>query len=564
MVSFSDLGIEPVLVNALKTQGILEPFEVQRESIPDAMLGRDVCCRAPTGSGKTLAFGLPLLSRTTEAEPRRPTSLILTPTRELAEQIYKVLDPLAYDLKLYVEAMYGGVSYQKQFRALDRGVDVLVACPGRLLDLMDRGSLTLDDVSVVVLDEADRMADMGFMEPVCQILDACQKDRQTILFSATLDDEVADLVRDYQTEPVTIEVGPKEVSMESMTHHFWLMPNSKKPDITSELIRKCGRTIVFCRTRAGVDRVGDDLTYDGLAVQTLHGGLTQRGRDRAMERFQHGECMALVATDVAARGIDVAGVNCVIHYDPPENGKAYKHRSGRTARGGASGVVVSLVQRPQKRSYVRIQRNVGINVEFMPPEFSVLPEFEVVYIAADRRSREQNRGGYGGGGRSGGGRGGYGGGGRGGGGGYRGGGRSGGGGYRGGGRSGGGGYRGGGRSSGGRSGGGGRSSGGGGYRGGRNNDSGGGRSSGGGSYRGGGRSNDSGGRPRFRDGGRSGGNDSKSNDRGSNGSSKGYRGEARGQTYKPSKNSKKGYGNSQANRNNRPSKGGFKRSGRGK
>ena len=539
------------------------------------MLGRDVCCRAPTGSGKTLAFGLPLLSRTTEAEPRRPTSLILTPTRELAEQIYKVLDPLAYDLKLYVEAMYGGVSYQKQFRALDRGVDVLVACPGRLLDLMDRGSLTLDDVSVVVLDEADRMADMGFMEPVCQILDACQKDRQTILFSATLDDEVADLVRDYQTEPVTIEVGPKEVSMESMTHHFWLMPNSKKPDITSELIRKCGRTIVFCRTRAGVDRVGDDLTYDGLAVQTLHGGLTQRGRDRAMERFQHGECMALVATDVAARGIDVAGVNCVIHYDPPENGKAYKHRSGRTARGGASGVVVSLVQRPQKRSYVRIQRNVGINVEFMPPEFSVLPEFEVVYIAADRRSREQNRGGYGGGGRSGGGRGGYGGGGRGGGGGYRGGGRSGGGGYRGGGRSGGGGYRGGGRSggggyrgggrsSGGRSGGGGRSSGGGGYRGGRNNDSGGGRSSGGGGYRGGGRSNDSGGRPRFRDGGRSGGNDSKSNDRGSNGSSKGYRGEARGQTYKPSKNSKKGYGNSQANRNNRPSKGGFKRSGRGK
>ncbi len=545
MVSFSDLGIEPILVNALKTQGILEPFEVQRESIPDAMLGRDVCCRAPTGSGKTLAFGLPLLSRTTEAEPRRPTSLILTPTRELAEQIYKVLDPLAYDLKLYVEAMYGGVSYQKQFRALDRGVDVLVACPGRLIDLMERGSLTLDDVSVVVLDEADRMADMGFMEPVCQILDACQKDRQTILFSATLDDEVADLVRDYQTDPVTIEVGPKEVSMESMTHHFWLMPNSKKPDITSELIRKCGRTIVFCRTRAGVDRVGDDLTYDGLAVQTLHGGLTQRGRDRAMERFQHGECMALVATDVAARGIDVAGVNCVIHYDPPENGKAYKHRSGRTARGGASGVVVSLVQRPQKRSYVRIQRNVGINVEFTPPEFSVLPEFEVVYIAADRRSREQNRGGYGGGGRSGGGRGGYGGGGRNsGGGGYRGGGR-GGGGYRGGGRS-GGGYRGGGRSGGGGGyRGGGRS---GGYRGGgRNNDSGGGRSGGGG-YR----------------GGRSGGNDSRSNDRGSSGSSKGYRGEARGQTYKPSKNSKKGYGKSQANRNNRPSKGGFKRSGRGK
>lgn len=545
MVSFSDLGIEPALVNALRTQGILEPFEVQRESIPDGMLGKDVCCRAPTGSGKTLAFGLPLLSRTREAEPRRPTSLILTPTRELAEQIYKVLDPLAYEMRLYVHAIYGGVSYNKQFRALDQGVDVLVACPGRLLDLMERGALSLDDVEVVVLDEADRMADMGFMEPVCDILDQCKKDRQTILFSATLDDEVADLVRDYQTDPVTIEVGPKEVSMESMTHHFWLMPNSKKPDITAELIRKCGRSIVFCRTRAGVDRVGDDLNYDGMAIQTLHGGLSQRQRDMAMQRFQHGECMALVATDVAARGIDVEGVNCVIHYDPPENGKAYKHRSGRTARGGASGIVVSLVQRPQKRSYSRIQRDVGIDVDFMPPEFSILPEFEVVYIAADRRSRDRDRG-RGGGGRSGGGRGGYSGGGRGGG-------RSGGGrgGYSGGGR--GGGRSGGGRggySGGGRGGGGGRSNG-------RN---GGGRSGGGGGYRGG-RNSDGGGRSGFRTGNRSGGGgqDSRSNDRGSSGSSKGYRGEARGQSYKPSKKSRKGFSGSQANRsNNKSSKGGFK------
>ena len=540
MVSFSDLGIEPALVNALRTQGILEPFEVQRESIPDGMLGKDVCCRAPTGSGKTLAFGLPLLSRTREAEPRRPTSLILTPTRELAEQIYKVLDPLAYEMRLYVHAIYGGVSYNKQFRALDQGVDVLVACPGRLLDLMERGALSLDDVEVVVLDEADRMADMGFMEPVCDILDQCKKDRQTILFSATLDDEVADLVRDYQTDPVTIEVGPKEVSMESMTHHFWLMPNSKKPDITAELIRKCGRSIVFCRTRAGVDRVGDDLNYDGMAIQTLHGGLSQRQRDMAMQRFQHGECMALVATDVAARGIDVEGVNCVIHYDPPENGKAYKHRSGRTARGGASGIVVSLVQRPQKRSYSRIQRDVGIDVDFMPPEFSILPEFEVVYIAADRRSRDRDRG------RGGGGRGGYSGGGRGGG-------RSGGGrgGYSGGGR--GGGRSGGGRggySGGGRGGGGGRSNG-------RN---GGGRSGGGGGYRGG-RNSDGGGRSGFRTGNRSGGGgqDSRSNDRGSSGSSKGYRGEARGQSYKPSKKSRKGFSGSQANRsNNKSSKGGFK------
>ena len=515
MVSFEDLGVEPVIVEVLKKQGILDPFEVQLESIPHGMLGRDVCCRAPTGSGKTLAFGLPLLARTQEAEPRRPTSLILTPTRELAEQIFKVLDPLAYELQLYVLAMYGGSSYNKQFRSLDRGVDILVACPGRLIDMMDRGAVSLEDVGVVVLDEADRMADMGFMEPVCKILDKCKSDRQTILFSATLDDEVADLVRDYQTDPVTIEVGPKEVTMESMTHYFWLMPNSKKSTISSEIIRKCGRTIIFCRTRNGVDRVGDEMQFDGMAIETLHGGLSQRQRDGAMSRFQHGECMALIATDVAARGIDVEGVNCVIHYDPPENGKAYKHRSGRTARGGASGIVISLVQKPQKKQYGKIQREVGIRVEFEPPEFSTLPEFEVEYIAAERRQRprsdnsggrnghySQRNGGGGGRGNSGGG------------GGYRGGGR----GNSSGGRSGGGGgYRGGGRgnSSGGRSGGGGYRGGGGGG-GGRSN------SGGGGGYRGGGRGSSDGGRSNSGGGG-------------------GYRGEARGQSFKPSKNSSKGY-----------------------
>ena len=494
MVSFEDLGVEPILVETLKKQGILEPFEVQIESIPVGMEGRDVCCRAPTGSGKTLAFGLPLLSRTQEAEPRRPTSLILTPTRELAEQIFKVLDPLAYELQLYVHAMYGGSPYNKQFRALDRGVDILVACPGRLIDMMDRGAVSLEDVSVVVLDEADRMADMGFMEPVCKILDKCKPDRQTILFSATLDDEVADLVRDYQTDPVTIEVGPKEVSMESMTHYFWLMPNSKKSSIASELIRKCGRTIIFCRTRNGVDRVGDEMQFEGMAIETLHGGLSQRHRDGAMTRFQHGECMALIATDVAARGIDVEGVNCVIHYDPPENGKAYKHRSGRTARGGATGIVISLVQKPQKKQYGKIQREAGIRVEFEPPEFSTLPEFEVEYIAATRKrpSREDS-----------GGRGGH----------YS---------QRNGGGGGGGGYRGGG------GGGRGNSSGGGGYRGGGRGNSDGGRSNGGGGgYRGGG----GGGGRGSSDGGRSNGG----------GGGGGYRGESRGQNFKPSKNSSKGY-----------------------
>ena len=507
-VTFADLGVDPKVVRVLQSQGILSPFEVQLAAIPDGMAGRDICCRAPTGSGKTLAFGLPLLAKTTESKPFCPTSLILTPTRELAEQIYNVLEPLAWELKLYVLAVYGGVSYTKQFKALDRGVDVLVACPGRLLDLIDRGNVSLQDVNCVVLDEADRMADMGFMEPVCKILNMCKKDRQTILFSATLDEEVADLVRDYQTDPVTIEVGPKEVSMESMQHLFWMMPGAKKGPVSAELIRKTGRAIVFCRTRAGVDRVGDELEYDGVSVETLHGGLSQHNRDRAMERFQHGETMALVATDVAARGIDVAGVNCVIHYDPPENGKAYKHRSGRTARAGTSGVVVSLVQKPQKRSYVRIQQQVGIRCSFDPPEFSEIPEFEVEFIApkaksygrqgsnsrndnGGRHNRSNNYGNNDRGGNRGGGRdsgrsgGGY----RGGGGGGRDSGRGGGGGYRGGGGGGrdsgrgggGGGYRGGG--GGGRDSG--RSSGGGGYGGGRDGGRDSGRSSGGGGYGGG-------------------------------------------------------------------------------
>ena len=401
MASFQDLGVSDALAEVLSSQGINEPFEVQVESIPPAMEGKDVSCRAPTGSGKTLAFGLPMLERVSYAEPNRPRALILTPTRELAEQIYSVLKPLARVIDRTVGTVYGGVSYKNQYRALERGLDVVVACPGRLLDLMERGAVVLKDVEVVVIDEADRMADMGFMEPVCDILDRCLPDRQTVLFSATLDDEVADLIQRYQREPVRLEVGAEEVSITDMEHHFWLMPHAKKSPISSELIRSCGRTIVFCRTRLGVERVNDELLDDGIGVRGLHGGLSQRQRDRAMQAFKHGECMALVATDVAARGLDVEGVNCVIHYDPPENGKAYKHRSGRTARGGASGIVVSLVQRPQKKMYNRLQKNVGVNVDFTPPDFGSLPAFEVEYIPPEPRSRgrrDRNQGRSGGGG----------------------------------------------------------------------------------------------------------------------------------------------------------------------
>ena len=383
--SFFDLGVDPALVKTLEKQGISEPFEVQLEAIPDAMLGHDICCRAPTGSGKTLAFGLPLISRTPRADPEFPTALILSPTRELAEQICTVLRPLAATFDLEVMAIYGGVPYGRQRKALSRGTDIVVACPGRLLDLLDNGALSLEDVGAVVLDEADRMADMGFMEPVCDILDRCAPNRQTVLFSATLDDEVGELVEKYLHNPVTIEVGPKEVSMESMEHFFWLMKSSMKPGIASEAIRKCGRTIVFCRTRKGVERVGNELVDEGISVSILHGGLDQKKRDRAMAKFVEERCMALIATDVAARGIDVAGINCVIHYDPPENGKAYKHRSGRTARAGATGSVISLVQNPQKKMCNSIQKDVGIFVKFSPPDFNELPKYDVQYIPPPRR-----------------------------------------------------------------------------------------------------------------------------------------------------------------------------------
>jgi len=366
------------LVDVLREEGIVEPFEVQREAIPDAMQGRDVCCRAPTGSGKTLAFGLPLVSRTTEAKSKRPTSLILTPTRELAEQIRKVLQPLARSAGLGVLSVYGGTPYKGQLRRLNQGVEILVACPGRLIDLLDRKALRLDDVGVVVLDEADRMADMGFMEPVCSILDKCRSDRQTILFSATLDDDVAEIVESYQTDPARIGIGPEEISMDSMQHLFWKINSRGKADLSAYITEKCGRSIIFCRTRAGVNRLGDEMGEIGSSFTTLHGGMNQKQRDRSMQKFSAGRSRVLIATDVASRGIDVTDVNCVIHFDPPDDGKAYKHRSGRTARAGSTGTVVSLVQRSQNRKYKRIQSEVGIKCRFTEPDVDILEEREFV------------------------------------------------------------------------------------------------------------------------------------------------------------------------------------------
>jgi len=395
LVVFSDLGIGPDLVQALEKQGIVEPFEVQSESIPDSILGHDVCCRAPTGSGKTLAFGLPLLARTQKANRKRPTSLILTPTRELAEQICSVLKPLAKAIGVNVLSVYGGVSYRNQLRGLEDGVEILVACPGRLLDLIERKALSLNDVSIIVLDEADRMADMGFMEPVCEIIEMCSENRQTILFSATLDEDVIDIVETYQTNPITIEVGPEEVSIDSMQHYFWKVKNHKRVEVTAEIVRKSGRSIIFCRTRMGVNRLDEELKGEGISCTPLHGGLNQNQRDRAMRKFSTSRIMVLIATDVASRGIDVEGVNCVINYDPPENGKAYKHRGGRTARAGTNGIVVSYVPKSKERLYSRIQKEVGVKYRYTLPQVEVLEENEFELIPpekGDRSDRGRRRG----------------------------------------------------------------------------------------------------------------------------------------------------------------------------
>ncbi len=386
-MSFLDLGIEPAIVYQLKKQGITEPFEVQEAAIPDTLLGKDICCRAPTGSGKTLAFGLPMIARCKPSEPGKPSALIVTPTRELAEQICNVLTPLAKEMHLKVLAVYGGTSYSKHRKALDKGVDIVVACPGRLIDLMEQGSISLENVEMAVLDEADRMADMGFIDPVCFILDNCDKNRQVILYSATLDREVSKLVKKYQDRPERIEVGPKEISMDSMKHHFWII-KKRKTIITTDIIERVGRTMIFCRTRRGVDRVARELRDERLRSTAIHGGLTQRQRDRAMDQFIYGDCIALVATDVAARGIDVDGVQCVIHWDPPENGKAYKHRSGRTARAGATGTVVSLLQKKDKGKYNRIQKEVGIRAQVGDPDLGKIPENELDYVPPPRPKRE--------------------------------------------------------------------------------------------------------------------------------------------------------------------------------
>ncbi|MEN8238642.1 MAG: DEAD/DEAH box helicase [Actinomycetota bacterium] len=378
--SFADLGLPDVLTTTLSAHGITEPFPIQAATIPDVLSSRDVSGRAPTGSGKTLAFGLPILATVATAAPNRPQALILAPTRELAAQIRLDLAPYGKATNRQVFAVFGGVRYTQQREFLRRGIDVLVATPGRLEDLMDQGAVDLGDVGIVTIDEADRMADMGFLPDVRRILDKTRTDRQTLLFSATLDGAVGVLIRNYQNDPVTHEAGTIEPETTDAEHHFWLVERNRKVQHAADVIRIADRSIVFARTRIGVDKLARKLSGLGVTAVAMHGGLSQNQRNRALRAFSVGDAQALVATDVAARGIHIDAVASVVHFDPPEDAKDYVHRSGRTARAGASGNIVSLVTSEQRRSVRRMQDKLGMHEPIGKPEIEALHEHHIAAL----------------------------------------------------------------------------------------------------------------------------------------------------------------------------------------
>jgi superfamily II DNA/RNA helicase len=357
---FGTIGVSPDLSDALYAQGITEPFPIQALTIPDALAGRDICGKAKTGSGKTLAFGIAAIETTKVATPRHPRALVLVPTRELAMQVAGVLAPLAAVRGLTVVTVYGGDSTRKQAAALGRKSDIVVATPGRMIDFLERGEIYLDEIDLVVLDEADRMADMGFTPQVTWILRHLKGQPQAMLFSATLDGDVDHLVKKYLKNPVHHEVESDTPTVEEMEHRFFRVHQMDKVNVAASIINGSERCLVFVRTKRGADRVAADLRREGVQVGVSHGDLPQKNRSRAMVDFGSGVIRALVATDVAARGLDVKGVDVVLHYDPAEDHKAYLHRSGRTARAGGTGVAVSLVLWDQERETEGLQKRLGI------------------------------------------------------------------------------------------------------------------------------------------------------------------------------------------------------------
>lgn len=365
VVTFADLGVSTPIVSALTAQGINEPFPIQKDTLADTLAGRDVLGRGKTGSGKTLAFSIPLVSGLTgrTRRPSRPTGLVLAPTRELATQIAATVRPLADALGLRVTTVFGGVPQGRQVNELTRGVDIVVACPGRLEDLMKQRLVFLDDIAITVIDEADHMADLGFLPGVTRILSATPVGSQRLLFSATLDNGVDKLVNKFLDNPVMHSVEEPQASVSSMTHHVFHVDGAEsKKALVDRLASGTGRRIMFMRTKHHARKLAKKLTESGIPAVDLHGNLSQSARDRNLAQFASGDVSVLVATDVAARGVHVDGIELVVHIDPPSEHKAYLHRSGRTARAGASGDVVTIVMPEQRRDTQALMRKAGINV----------------------------------------------------------------------------------------------------------------------------------------------------------------------------------------------------------
>jgi ATP-dependent RNA helicase RhlE len=359
--SFADLGVSSAVVTALATEGFTEPFAVQRLAIGDVFAGRDVLVRSPTGSGKTLAFGIPLVDRIA-ADARRPAALILAPTRELANQITEELRPIAHARALRVTAVYGGVGLTAQAKNAARS-HILVATPGRLEDLLARGAFRLDRIQTLVLDEADRMLDMGFKPAVDRIVRACPADRQTLFFSATLDGEAGRVARSYTTDPVLHEHGPTaRRAAEAVEHRFRALGGTDRLDVlVEELKAERNLALVFVRTKHGADRLVKRLSREGVPAVAMHGNKSQRQREVALARFERGDVDVLVATDVAARGIDVAGISHVVNFDAPADHDTYVHRVGRTGRAGRDGVAVTFVDEQQRREVAQIAEHLGLD-----------------------------------------------------------------------------------------------------------------------------------------------------------------------------------------------------------
>jgi superfamily II DNA/RNA helicase len=364
-LSFGDLGLPGPLVEILTAKSITAPLPIQAATVADALEGRDVSGKAPTGSGKTLAFALPVAARVGRAKARHPKALVLAPTRELAAQIAHELNPLLGARGLRAHTFYGGVAFGGQRQALRKRVDVAVGCPGRIEDLMRSKDIVLSDVEMVVIDEADRMADMGFLPAVRRILDTTSTRRQTLLFSATLDGDVDVLVRHYQRNPVHHEVAATKEMAGQAIHRFEAIAHGDRVAACATLVASERSSIVFVRTKHGADRLARQLSRCGVNAEAIHGGRSQPQRDRTLAAFRAGRVQALVATDVAARGIHVDAVACVIHFDLPHDAKDYVHRSGRTARAGETGIVVTFVLPDQTAAASALHRVLDVDIEGM-------------------------------------------------------------------------------------------------------------------------------------------------------------------------------------------------------